>query len=442
MRDRDTKRRTSATDKGDHDVDAPSDVHVAATIELGGQYGAAPAIFSGQRYCLRSVLQNPLRDYPSPEALYGMELGGALSQHPVFATNFGAGEDHTGVFTRDSLASAAIGAERAQGESIEMCTWDAIKQKLAVIRPFSDKDDIFYVYKLPARRVVVGSTKHTWAFGARWGPMATGCWPNWVEDKQQPKSPPLPRKVNWRDLLRILQASNQIGLPTSVKTDGKLGWASYAYMSPEILLNHCHGAQPLLLRVEGVRPKGSEALKNELSQGAKCGICPCCALATHVLAPAAYGVGRYDRREANTTRLWQRFGPMATRNYAAAVYYNLYGPLPTSRNWLATRHSAKLPPPPNPEDSRMVEDGDSQWALDDESGPIESPALHSPTPSPPSPATQHPKVANPPPPIYPPRFAPSPAKPSGPSKGNQSRGGDWSSRRDPPWDWNARKWRR
>ena len=89
------------------------------------------------------------------------------------------------------------------------------------------------------------------------------------------------------------------------------------------------GPSPCCSVSKGARSKGSDALKSGLAQRAKCGICPCCALATHVLAPATYDVGRYDWRKANATQLWQRFGPMATRNYAAAVYYNLYGPLPS-----------------------------------------------------------------------------------------------------------------
>ena len=68
-------------------------------------------------------------------------------------------------------------------------------------------------------------------------------------------------------------------------------------------MNHCQGAQSILPRVEGARSKGSEALKTELAQRAKCGVCPCCALATHVLVPTTYDVGKYDRGKANTTLL-------------------------------------------------------------------------------------------------------------------------------------------
>ena len=207
-------------------------------------------------------------------------------------------------------------------------------------------------------------------------------------------------------------------------------------------MGRCDGAQSLLLRVEGVCLKGHEALKSELAQRAKCGICPCCALATHVLAPATYDVGRCDRRKANSPLLWQRHGPMAARNCAAAVYYNLYGPLPTTWDWIASKHLVELPQPWNPEDSQMVDEGDSQGFLDDASGPIYRPVLPSPAPSTPSVATQPQKVAKPPPPVHPPRCSASPAKSSCPSKGNQSWECDWNQKRDTPWDWNTHRWRR
>ena len=117
-------------------------------------------------------------------------------------------------------------------------------------------------------------------------------------------------------------------------------------------------------------------------------------------------------------------------------------PFPSSWDWLASKHLVKLPHPLNPEDTRMVEEGDSQEAWDTESGPIDSPALPSLAPSNPSPAPQPQKVAKPPPPIYPSRRSPSPAKSSVPSKGHESWDGDWNQKRDCPWDWNTRRWRR
>ena len=108
MRDRDTKRRTSATDKGDQDLATPSDVQMTTTIELSGKYGAAPSVLSGLRYDLGSVLQNPLRPYPSPSAMYGMELDGTLVKHPVFSTNFGAGQTPNRVFSRGYHGAMAL----------------------------------------------------------------------------------------------------------------------------------------------------------------------------------------------------------------------------------------------------------------------------------------------------------------------------------------------
>ena len=114
------------------------------------------------------------------------------------------------------------------------------------------------MYKLPSRRVVQGSLKHEWSFGTRLGTMASGAWSNRVMDLKQPTLPLLLRKVDWRELLHILQASQQIGLPTSVNTDCSLGWALYAYMSTEILMDRCQGAQSLLLRAQGYLLRAQE----------------------------------------------------------------------------------------------------------------------------------------------------------------------------------------
>ena len=157
----------------------------------------------------------------------------------------------------------------------------------------------------------------------------------------------------------------------------------------------------------------------------------------HPTQLASMAVGK-----ANTALLSQRHGPTAARNYAAAVYYNLYGPLPTQWDWLAGEHLVKPPPPLNPEDSRMVDEGNSQGAFDDESAPLDSPALPSLAPSTPSLAAQPQKIVKPPPPIYPTRFSHSPAKSSCPSKGTRPWEGDWNQQRDSPWDWQTRKWHR
>ena len=166
-----------------------------------------------------------------------------------------------------------------------------------------------------------------------------------MEGSKQPALPPLLRKVNWRELLQILQADRQIGLPCSVHTDASLGWALYAYQYYEILMDHCLGAQNILLRVTGSRCKGSEAPKSNPPHRAKCGLCPCCSRATHVLIPATYEAGSLDPRKANAVRLWQLYGPMASRTYAAAMYFNQFGYIPAGWNWIAAKHVVMLPPP-------------------------------------------------------------------------------------------------
>ena len=107
-------------------------------------------------------------------------------------------------------------------------------------------------------------------------------------------------------------------------------------------------------------------------------------MATHVFVPPVYPVGRPGRKKNNSTALWQRHGPDATRGYGespvavylnatrgyatprgatrgygesptprgatrrhamgpAAVYFNANGELPVSWDWVATTHILTLP---------------------------------------------------------------------------------------------------
>ena len=209
------------------------------------------------------------------------------------------------------------------------------------IYPFSDSNDIFRVYELPKRTAASGCRVHSWAYGIRLGPKASGAWANYVSDVTQPKLPPVLRKINWRELVTILQTPNQIGLPTSLNTDSQLGWSVYSYMSPEVLFDICEGDRSILLKIDGYCSKGHSASGE--AQRAKVGLRPCCAVATHVFVPPVYSVGRPDRKKNNSTALWQRYGPMATRGYTAAVYFNANGELPASWDWVATKHRLTLP---------------------------------------------------------------------------------------------------
>ena len=115
----------------------------------------------------------------------------------------------------------------------------------------------------------------------------------------------------------------------------------YAYMSPEALFDICEGDRSIHQKIDGYCSKGHSASGE--AQRAKVGLCPCCAAATHVFVPPVYPVGRPDRKKNNSTALWQRHGPLATRGYTAAVYFNANGELPASWDWVATKHLLTLP---------------------------------------------------------------------------------------------------
>ena len=219
-------------------------------------------------------------------------------------------------------------------------------------------------------------------------------------------------------------------------------------MAVKILMNHCHDARSILLRVLGSCSKGSESARSNLPRRANCGVCPCCVRATHVPVPATYEVGTFDRRKANAVRLWQLYGPTASRANAAAVYFNQFGYLPSGWNWLATKHVVMLPPPLDPEGRQNVkedtsrpcaasEPSESRLALEDVRRSRPAPMSPSPATSSFSPAPKPTRAAKPPPPIYPESTSPSPAKSGGRPKGSQSYGkstweGDWKARRETP----------
>ena len=163
--------------------------------------------------------------------------------------------------------------------------------------------------------------------------------------------------------MKFRELPTTLALPASTNTDSKLGWAVYSDMAPEVLLEVCEGSQSLLLRIEGYSTRGHDS--KELAQKAKVGLCPCCAQATHVLVPPAYSVGKSERKKQNSILLWQRHGPFATRNYAAALYANANGILPDSWDWIASKHLLRLPYPLNTEDlsSPPVEVSDDNMGL-------------------------------------------------------------------------------
>ena len=390
-------------------------------------------------------MQNPLRHYPSAMSLYGGALpDGALLDLPVFWTPFPPGE-LSKTFTRgenDPAVSVleAVGAQRVSADTLEFVTWSERVQQPQIFCPFSVASDLFHAYALPTRRVAPGRDLHQWSLGIRLGEKASGAWANQVIDKLQPLPPPVLRKIDWRELVQILRAPTQLGLPSSSNTDSKLGWAVYSYMAPEILLNVCEGNQYLLLRIEAYCTKGHESSTKELAQKAKVGLCPCCARATHVLVPPTYPVGKPDRKKRNLISLWQQSGPFATRSYSAAMYVNANGTLPDTWDWVASKHLLSIPSPLNSEDransperAPSVESGLQMDRSSSLPTPVESPAVK--------------KAAKPPPPAHKggASLSPSPAKSHGSFKGSPSRGGsswegDWKSSCSQFRDWQKHRW--
>ena len=149
-----------------------------------------------------------------------------------------------------------------------------------------------------------------------------------------------------------------------------------------------------------------------------------------------------DRK--NSIFLWQRHGPFATRNYAAALYANANGILPDSWDWIASKHLLRLPSPLNTEDlaDPPVEASDENMGL-----PFGL-SQERPSPSTPSGDSAVPKkVSKPPPPVHKggASVSPSPAKSSGSVKGSSSRAGspwrsDWHSTSSQARDWRQRRW--
>ena len=187
----------------------------------------------------------------------------------------------------------------------------------------------------------------------------------------------------------ISKSPNQVGLPCSINTDASLGWAVYCYQSWGVLRPQCQGGQSILLRLEGYCCRGSDAARSNTSQRAKCGNCPRRSRITHVLAPASYAIGKPDRRKMNGVRLWQQFGLMASKEYAAVLYHNHNKGLSGRRKWIQATHLVALPPSSGPQVPRILlrtDPSDTNLALTGREPP--SAANRAPVAIPASPATR------------------------------------------------------
>ena len=163
------REREENEDAEDEEMEDPDPKRRPSAVEYEGQYGTAARPQLGLRYSLDQIAKQPPRGYPSATALYGMEPGATLLEHPVSSANFASGRDMSRPFTRGgndpaAKVSEAIGATRVSAETIEMCTGNAIRQTLEIIHPFTTEADIFHVYRngdlQTAQQNMCGPTAH------------------------------------------------------------------------------------------------------------------------------------------------------------------------------------------------------------------------------------------------------------------------------------------
>ena len=191
-------------------------------------FGGSATSADVPRYSSDESLTNPLRGCPDPIVLYGMDADSALLKDPVFSKRYDLGLDSEGAFARGqdgpaTLVLKAVGAERVSNETVFMRTWRVPRDALDVVFPFALDVCHSHICAIPEQRVADGSAFHCWAFGARLGPWAVGTSSNQVQGVAQPKLSPSLRKINYRELLMILEAPRQAGLPCSINTDAPLG---------------------------------------------------------------------------------------------------------------------------------------------------------------------------------------------------------------------------
>jgi len=243
----------------------------------------------------------------------------------------------------DPLTTALklAGARKVDANSVGMVTWDAVTQTPRLHYPFGDKALGYTAWKLDKRKAADGKEMHGYHMGIRLGKTASGKWSELIPGPGN--TPPAVRKVNFREALMLLESPLQLGLPATIETDACLGWAVYAYQSAEVLLERCERAKEILVRIVGSCSKGHMAVKREVTQRAKVGYCPCCTVATHILIPPSYAVGRFDQNKYRGLRLWQSKGPWASRSLAAALYANNYGGLSPTWDWVAESFKWNLP---------------------------------------------------------------------------------------------------
>ena len=174
-----TRERDLIPDVPDVMSDFPNPERRLPETQYGRQYGNAPATQLGPICSFDVINRDSLRGYPPSSVLNGVETDAALLTDPAFTALREAERDTSRPFNRGgqdpaTLALGAVGATRVSAEEIETRTWNAGVQRIEIARPPRGRSEMFHAYELPPRRVADGATKHSWSYGTRLGPSATG----------------------------------------------------------------------------------------------------------------------------------------------------------------------------------------------------------------------------------------------------------------------------
>ena len=87
----------------------------------------------------------------------------------------------------------------------------------------------------------------------------------------------------------MLERPGQVGRLPTKNTGAHPGFSVMAYRSAPIAGAHCEAAGGIPIRPGANVSKGRDAAVNRLlAQRASVGYCPCCVVATHVVAPVNY----------------------------------------------------------------------------------------------------------------------------------------------------------
>ena len=135
--------------------------------------------------------------------------------------------------------------------------------------------------------------------GARLGPQC-GRYPSWVPGLCHPGMP------------------NRAGRPPAMHTEPSSGVPAMVCQRAAIAFESCDAAAGALLLLDGNVSKGRRAAKTRnLTQKAKIGYCPCCAMATRVAVPLNYPRGDFCKLKEQGVELWATGCLRALRKSAA-----------------------------------------------------------------------------------------------------------------------------